>query len=120
MRHRASGWRRKVPVPVQGAGANALSDPVPEAVKQERLARFIEVQGAISRDKLQAGVGRRQIVLVDQVNDQRILTRGPADATEIDGNVIIGPEWELDPGDFVEVRITAAGEHDLWAEPVGD
>jgi ribosomal protein S12 methylthiotransferase len=27
-------------------------------------------------------------------------------------------EWELDPGDFIEVEITASDDHDLWARPV--
>src|SRR3546814_6869293 len=40
--------------PVEGASANALPDPVPEALKQERLARFMERQAAISADKLEA------------------------------------------------------------------
>jgi ribosomal protein S12 methylthiotransferase len=105
---------------VEGAPANALSDPVPEPLKQERLARFMEVQAQISREKLQARVGSRHIVLVDEVDTDHILARGPWDAPEIDGNVILQPEWELDPGDFVEVEITGAGEHDLWAEPVTD
>src|SRR5690606_27943012 len=38
--------------PVEGASANALPDPVPEEVKQERLARFMEVQAEISAQKL--------------------------------------------------------------------
>ena len=105
---------------MEGAPANALADPVPEALKQERLARFMDVQAEISREKLQARVGTRHIVLVDEVDSDQILARGPWDAPEIDGNVIIEPEWELDPGDFVEVQITRAGDHDLWAEPVED
>ncbi len=105
---------------VEGAPANTLADPVPEAVKQERLERFMEVQAEISREKLLARVGSRHIVLVDEVDTDHILARGPWDAPEIDGNVILQPEWELDPGDFVEVEITGAGEHDLWAEPVDD
>ncbi len=106
--------------PVDGAPANVLADPLPEAVKQERLARFMAVQAQISREKLQAKVGRRYICLVDEVTDEAILARSPADAPEIDGNVIIDPDWDLEPGDFVEVEITAAGDHDLWGEPVGE
>jgi ribosomal protein S12 methylthiotransferase len=106
--------------PVEGAPANALADPVPEAVQQERLARFMAVQAQISREKLQARVGSRMIVLVDEVQEQRVIARSPGDAPEIDGNVIIDGPWELDPGDFVEVDIRAADEHDLWGEPVTD
>jgi len=104
--------------PVEGAPANALPDPVPEEVKQERQARFMEVQAAISAEKLRRKVGTDQIVLVDEVHEDHVIARSAADAPEIDGNVIIDGGWDLDPGDFVEVRIVAADEHDLYGEPV--
>ena len=106
--------------PVEGAAANALLDPVPEAVKEERLARFMDAQAEISREKLAARVGERLTVLVDRVEDDEIIARSYADAPEIDGTVIIPGAWELDPGDFIEVRATDSGDHDLWAEPVED
>jgi len=106
--------------PVEGAPANALPDPVPEAVKEERLARFMDAQAEISREKLAARVGERLTVLVDRVEDDEIIARSYADAPEIDGTVIIPGAWELDPGDFIEVRVTDSGDHDLWAEPVED
>jgi len=106
--------------PVHGAAANNLPDPVPEEVKEERLARFMEVQAEISHTKLAARVGQRLTVLVDEVEDERVLARSYADAPEIDGTVIVPGAWDLDPGDFIEVEVTAAQEHDLWALPVGD
>ena len=104
--------------PVDGAAANALADPVPEALKQERLECFMAVQAEISRAKLAARVGQRLIVLVDEVEEYRVIARGHADAPEIDGTVIIDGAWDLAPGDFIEVDITASAEHDLYAEPV--
>ena len=104
--------------PVEGAAANALPDQVPEPLKQERLARFMEVQAQISAEKLAQKVGQRMIVLVDEVSGESIRARGPGDAPEIDGCVLLPPEWELEPGDFVEVEITGATDHDLHAEPV--
>ncbi|MFZ0788073.1 MAG: 30S ribosomal protein S12 methylthiotransferase RimO [Chromatiaceae bacterium] len=106
--------------PVEGAAANALPDPVPEAVKEERLARFMAAQAEISREKLATRVGERLTVLVDRVEDDETIARSYADAPEIDGTVIIPGAWELDPGDFIEVRVTDSGDHDLWAEPVED
>ena len=106
--------------PVEGAAANALPDPVPEPVKEARLARFMEVQAAISREKLAARVGQRLTILVDTVGDDEVVGRSHADAPEIDGTVIVPGAWELDPGDFIEVRITGAGDHDLYGEPVED
>ncbi len=104
--------------PVAGAAANELPGPVPDALKEERLARFMEVQAEISREKLRGKVGRRMIVLVDEVGEEETLARSSADAPEIDGQVVIEGGWELEPGDFVEVEITGSGDHDLWAEPV--
>ena len=105
--------------PVDGAAANALPDPVPEALKQDRLQRFMEVQAEISRDKLALQVGREMLVLVDQVDDDRLLARGPGDAPEIDGQIIVDGAWDdVGPGDFIEVRVNGYDDHDLFAEPV--
>jgi ribosomal protein S12 methylthiotransferase len=106
--------------PVHGAAANDLPAPVPGAVKEERLARFMEVQADISRAKLAARVGQRLTVLVDEVEEERVLARSYADAPEIDGTVIVPGTWDLDPGDFVEVEVTGAEAHDLWAVPIED
>jgi ribosomal protein S12 methylthiotransferase len=106
--------------PVEGASANALPDVVPEEVKQERLARFMSMQEAISAEKLQARVGKTIIVLIDEVMPEVIYARSAAEAPEIDGSIIIQTKEELDviPGDFIEVTITGADEHDLYAEVV--
>ncbi len=103
---------------VAGAEANALPDPVPEALKEERRQRFMALQAEISREKLAQRIGKREIVLVDEVEDERVIARSYADAPEIDGSVIIDGAWELEPGNFLEVEITASGEHDLFADPV--
>ncbi len=102
--------------PVEGAVANALPDAVPEDVRQERLARFMEVQAKISADKLQRKVGKTLTVLVDNIEDNTAIARSSADAPEIDGVVYIEDAKNLKSGDFCQVRITRAGEHDLWAE----
>ena len=106
--------------PVTGAAANQLPGQVPEAVKQERLARFMALQADISASRLASKIDREMVVLVDQVTEHQVIARSAADAPEIDGRVIIQGPWELDPGDFVEVRITDSDEHDLFAEPVTD
>ncbi len=106
--------------PVAGAAANAVADPVPEPVKEERLARFMEVQAEISRAKLAARVGQRLTVLVDEVAEDAVVARSYGEAPEIDGVVIIPGAWALDPGDFIEVEVTDSGDHDLWARPVED
>ena len=105
--------------PVEGAAANALPDWVPDEVKQDRLQRFMEIQAEISRDKLALQVGREITVLIDEVSDHRIVARGPGDAPEVDGLVIIDGAWEgVAPGDFMQVQVTGYDEHDLIAEPL--
>ena len=104
--------------PVAGAAANELPGQLPEAVREERLERFMAVQAQISRAKLADRVGQRLTVLVDEVEDDQVIARSYADAPEIDGNVLIPGAWDVDPGDFIEVDVTGAGDHDLWARPV--
>ena len=102
--------------PVDGAAANLLPDPVPEDVKQERLARFMALQAEISADKLERKVGTVQRCLVDALDGELAIARSMADAPEIDGLVQIqdGAEAGLQAGRFVDVRIMGADEHDLF------
>ncbi|HEY3554339.1 MAG TPA: radical SAM protein, partial [Casimicrobiaceae bacterium] len=100
--------------PVDGAAANALPDPIPEAVKEARRARFMAVQAAISAARLRERVGTTMDVLVDHVEDGHAIARGPGDAPEIDGVVRIDGA-ALRAGGFVRVRVTASDEHDLVA-----
>jgi ribosomal protein S12 methylthiotransferase len=102
--------------PVEGASANDLPDQVPPELQEERRQRFMELQSDISAQKLQARIGRQEIVLVDEVHADHLVARSEADAPEIDGNVLIKGAWDLEPGDFIEARITGAGEHDLYAD----
>ena len=103
---------------VDGAKANALADPVPEDIKLERQKRFMEVQARISAERLQAKVGTRQKVLVDEVTPEGAVARSQADAPEIDGSVFIDGATHLKPGDFVTVMIEEADEYDMWGHIV--
>src|SRR6476661_341986 len=102
--------------PVEGAAANALPNPVPEALKEERRARFMAVQAGVSAAKLRDKIGRTQHVLVDSIDDGMAIARSTADAPEIDGTVRIANAADLAPGTFARVRITRADAHDLHAE----
>ena len=100
---------------VDGARANALPDPVAEAVKQERYERFMEVQQRISSARLQAKVGEQLEVIVDEVNDDEAIARSKADAPEIDGKVYLQYPEGLQAGDLVTVTIEDADDYDLFA-----
>jgi ribosomal protein S12 methylthiotransferase len=107
--------------PVAGAAANALSDPVPEEVKEERYARIMAKTEAISAAKLSAKIGRVLPVIVDEVGepdedgDVGATGRSQADAPEIDGNVFLrNVPAALRPGDVVEALVEDADAHDLY------
>lgn len=107
--------------PVEGATANALDNPVPEEIKQERLQRFMEKQAAISAQRLQAKVGSRQVVLIDSVEGDSAIARSSSSAPEIDGVVHVSvDDYDIEPGEFIEVDIISADEHDLFGVVVGE
>lgn len=119
---RVGGFRFE---PVEGAQANDLPNPVPEAVKEERYARLMEVTERISAAKLAAKVGRIIPVIIDEVGepdedgDMGATGRSQSDAPEIDGNVFIRDvDADLCEGDIIEVVVEEADAHDLYAAPV--
>lgn len=99
---------------VDGAKANALANPVNEAVKQERLEIFMTLQAQISTAKLQQKVGQTLAVIIDEIGENGAIGRSKADAPEIDGVVHIpGDTTGIQSGDIVQVKIEAADAHDL-------
>ena len=97
--------------PVAGAAANALPDPVPEAVKEERLERLMSCQAAVSAQRLQARLGRSYQVLIDESGPAGLIGRSYAEAPEIDGVIRIAGQGRV--GDVVRCTITGADVHDL-------
>ncbi|MEC5215641.1 ribosomal protein S12 methylthiotransferase [Actimicrobium sp. GrIS 1.19] len=106
--------------PVEGATANALDNPVPEALREERRGRVMQLQEGISAKRLKAKVGKTIRVLIDSMDRSGGVGRSSADAPEIDGVVYVKPPFEphrkLQVGEFVDVRITTSDAHDLWGE----
>jgi ribosomal protein S12 methylthiotransferase len=99
---------------VEGAAANELPNPVPEAIKQARWERFMALQQDISARKLRQKVGTTQSILIDTVTEDGSIGRTRADAPEIDGVVHLSGITEFRPGDLVEAEITSADDYDLW------
>jgi len=105
--------------PVEGATANELSGAVDPEVAEQRRERFMHLQENISANRLIAKVGCEMRVLVDEIGEEgTVLARSSADAPEIDGVVYVEGADNVAVGDWLDVRITDADIHDLWAEPV--
>ncbi|MBS3743092.1 MAG: 30S ribosomal protein S12 methylthiotransferase RimO [Wenzhouxiangellaceae bacterium] len=104
--------------PVAGAAANELPDPVPEEVKEERWHRFMRHQQAIGQSRLARRVGGMEPVVVDAVEGNTVIARSYGDAPEIDGNVLIEGSESIEPGDFIDARITGSDSYDLFGERV--
>ena len=102
--------------PVEGAVATDMPDQVPEDIKEQRFHRFMQVQQAISAQRLQQKIGKTLAVIVDEIDEQGIVGRSMADAPEIDGVVYVDnlSQSEVKIGDIIQVTITQADEYDLW------
>lgn len=105
--------------PVRGADANALPDPVPDEVKQDRYDRFMRTQQKVSARRLKKKVGTRQQVIIDSVSPEGAIGRTKGDAPEIDGTVKVFSRRPLRVGEIATVKIEAAGPYDLTGTAVG-
>lgn len=111
--------------PVNGAQANDLPGMLPQAVREERQARFMAVAEEVSIAKLQRRVGATMQVLIDSASGNGRkggVGRSYADAPEIDGVVHLLPPEKISKvlrvGEFTKARIVAAQGHDLVAMPI--
>ncbi|MBQ0930941.1 30S ribosomal protein S12 methylthiotransferase RimO [Ideonella sp. 4Y16] len=111
--------------PVEGATANDLPGALPDAVREERRARFMAVAEQVSVARLQRRVGQVMQVLVDHapaMGRKGGVGRSYADAPEIDGTVRLLPpakaSTRLAVGGFARARIVAVDGHDLVGEPI--
>lgn len=105
---------------VNGAPANAIADPVPEDVKQDRYDRFMAVQQEISAARLHAKIGRTIPVIIDEVDGEGGADgRSMGDAPEIDGRVLLRDVPDgVAAGDVLSILIEDADEYDLYGVPV--
>jgi ribosomal protein S12 methylthiotransferase len=111
--------------PVQGAAANELPGMLPEALREERRARFMAVAEEVSTARLQRRIGATMQVLVDSapaLGRKGGVGRSYADAPEIDGLVQLLPPEKISKtlkvGEFTRARIVGTQGHDLVAVPI--
>lgn len=99
--------------------ANDLPGALPDEVREERRRYVMELQEDISADLLAAKIDKEITVLVDAADEEGAIARSSADAPEIDGGVVyLDGGLDVEPGDFVKVRVVDSDAHDLYAERV--
>lgn len=103
--------------PEPGTRSAALDGHVPPDVKEQRHALLMEAQRKVSAARCAAQVGRTAEVMLDQPGPEGWIARSQRDAPEVDG-VFLLPQFDAVPGDRFDVTITAAGDYDLFADPV--
>ena len=99
---------------VDGATANELANPVPEAIKEERWHRFMALQQDISAQRLSRKVGQSVEILIDEITPGGAVGRTKGDAPEIDGVVFVDDSSGLRAGDVIKREVTKADNYDLW------
>ena len=106
--------------PVDGATANQLDNPVPEAIRDERKARFMAKAEEISIQRLTKKVGKRIQVMIDRVDESGGIGRSIGDAPEIDGLVKVlppsKPSKRYRAGEIIRATVISSQGHDLIAE----
>ena len=106
--------------PVAGALANALDNPVPDAIREERRARFMAKAEEISVNRLTKKIGKRIQVLIDRVDDAGGIGRTVGDAPEIDGLVRVlppaKPSKRYRAGEIIRATVVSSQGHDLVAQ----
>ncbi len=102
----------------EGTSGYNLMDDVPAAEKQKRAEEIMEVQQEISYEKNAEKVGKIFKVIVDKKEAGRYLGRTEFDSVEVDNEVIIQSGKKLQPGQFVQVKITNAFDYDLEGEVI--
>src|SRR5881398_267128 len=103
--------------PQEGTRAMQYEDDVEETVKQDRLAEIVEVQRAISAERLERFVGREVDVLVDRLEEEEGVKVGRVQwqADDVDGVTYLERGGWAQPGGFVRARITASEDYDFQA-----
>ena len=100
-----------------GTRAAGMDDDVPREVKEERLARVLELQERITAEQLRALAGTTHEVLIDGAH---LRQQGVMNGRTEGFRPVSVPGAELEIGDMVTVRITGYRNHWLEAERLAD
>jgi ribosomal protein S12 methylthiotransferase len=99
--------------------AASLIDDVPEAVKEDRVAEIMEIQSQISFELNQEKIGQIFKCIFDRKEGNYFFGRTEFDSPDVDNDVLIdATKHYVQIGQFVNVKISSAGDFDLYGEPI--
>lgn len=99
--------------PEEGTAAYALGDPVDDDTKQRRIDELMEIQESISLENNQQREGKQYRVLIDRREGDYWIGRTEYDSPEVDDEVLLKTDRPLKIGNFYNVIIDDALEHDI-------
>ncbi len=104
--------------PEEGTAAADFENQIDEQVKQDRYDTLMQVQLAVSEEKLEKQVGKTVEVLCEGFDAAAGVHfgRSRADAPDVDGKVYFTAGNKIRAGKFVTVKITEAMDYDLFGE----
>ena len=97
-------------------GALNYKDTVPERTKERRVAGIMKVQQEISAARNAAMTGREMRVIIDRREGLFHVGRSQHDSPEVDQEILVTGAGNIEPGTFIDVKITGSTEFDLYAE----
>ena len=106
----------------EGTPAYDFEDQIDEQVKQDRMDILMRSQLDISEQYLNSRIGTAVNVICedyDPVSDC-YYGRSEADAPEIDGKVFFESEEQINPGDFVKVKVRRVVDYDMYGFAMKD
>ena len=106
--------------PEEGTAAAEMKDQIDEQVKQDRYDCLMQTQLTVTEEKNAENVGKTITVLCDGFDAvaEVYYGRSYGDAPDVDGKVYFTSRRRLNPGAFVEVKVTEALDYDLVGEMI--
>ena len=101
--------------PEEGTPAADMPEQIDEQVKQDRYDCLMQTQLTVTEEKNAENVGKTLTVICDGFDAvaEVYFGRSYADAPDVDGRVYFTSERKINPGAFVEVKVTEALDYDL-------
>ena len=106
--------------PEEGTAAAEMDGQIDEQTKQDRYDCLMQTQLTVAEDKNAEKVGQIITVLCDGFDTvaEVYYGRSYADAPDVDGKVYFTCKRKINPGAFVDVKITEALDYDLVGEVI--